>query len=163
MALKLRPVSIKEACKIVGLLHRHNKAPQGGLFAVGVEAEDRLVGVAIIGRPIARALDDGWTCEVLRVATTGAHNACSILYGAASRAAKALGYRRIYTYTLAEEPGTSLKASGWVRNAEIPAQPTWSRPSRPRYQKDLFGNDERPPGQKIRWIKHLDGTGKVQR
>lgn len=154
--MNLRPVSIAEARAVVGRLHRHNKPPQGGLFAVGVEEDGELVGVAIIGRPVARMLDDGWTCEVVRVATTGARNACSMLYGAASRAAKALGFRRIYTYTLAEEPGTSLKASGWAHDADLKARPTWSCPSRPRYQVDLFGTDQRPPGAKVRWIKLLE-------
>ncbi len=155
MALTLKPTSIKAARMFVGREHRHNKPPLGGLFAVGVECDGALVGVAIVGRPIARRLDDGQTAEVTRLATTGEYNACSILYGAARRAAKALGYKRIITYTLATEPGTSLRASGWSWDADVKPAETWSVPSRPRNQTDLFGNEARPTGAKIRWCCNL--------
>jgi len=153
--LKLSPITLTAARKFVGRVHRHNAPPQGGLFAVAVECDGTLCGVAIIGRPIARRLDDGRTCEVTRLATTGERNACSILYGAAARAAKALGYRKIVTYTLESEPGSSLRAAGWQKTAKTPARGTWSVPSRPRYQRDLFGNDKRPTGPKIRWEREL--------
>lgn len=93
-------------------------------------------GVAIVGRPVARLLDNGWTLEVNRVCTDGARNACSMLYGAAWRAAKALGFRRLITYTLPEEGGASLRASGWYCVGERGGG-TWDRPnnSRPRVDK----------------------------
>jgi hypothetical protein len=156
--MNLRPVGLDAARRFVGDVHRHNLPPKFGLFAVGAEVDERLVGVAIVGRPVARMLDDGWTCEVVRLATDGTPNACSMLYGAASRAAKALGYRRIYTYTLQSEPGSSLKASGWTLDAELGARKSWDTPSRPRVQSDLFGNERRPSGPKFRWVKHLQTT-----
>ena len=153
--MNLRPMSITEARRVVGKWHRHNKPPQGGLYAIAAEDSGELVGVVIVGRPIARMLDDGLTCEVTRLATNGANNACSMLYGAAMRSAKALGYRTIYTYTLQEEPGTSLRASGWEHDADLKARPSWSCPSRPRTQTDMFGDHQRPPGAKQRWKKAL--------
>lgn len=153
--MKLVPCTITDARRFVAHHHRHNDAPQGGLFAAAVEKDGELVGVAIAGRPVARLLNDGETVEVLRVCTTGTPNACSMLYGAMARAAKALGYRRLITYTLAEEPGTSLVAAGWQRDAELAARPTWSTPSRPRTQTDLFGAERRPPGPKVRWLKEV--------
>ena len=149
------PCSITDARRFVGRNHRHNAAPQGGLFAVGLAEGEAMVGVAIVGRPVARPLDDGRTCEVTRNCTDGTPNACSQLYGAACRAAKALGYRRAITYTLASEPGASLRAAGWVRDAELKPRPSWSCPSRPRVQTDLFGHATRPPEAKVRWVKHL--------
>ncbi len=100
-------------------------------------------GVATVGRPVARLLDDGWTLEVNRVATDGAPNACSALYGAARRATFALGYRKLITYTLPEEGGASLRASGW-KCIGLAGGGTWNSKSRPRV-------DKAPTQQKIRW------------
>lgn len=156
---RLMPITIGDARIFVGRHHRHNRAPLGGLFAVSVQDDEgSTVGVAIVGRPVARGLCDGVTCEVTRVCTDGMANACSILYGAAARAARALGYRRLITYTLATEPGTSLRASGWTKDADVPARPTWSCPSRPCFQVDMFGNQTRPPGAKMRWVKVFGST-----
>jgi hypothetical protein len=107
----LRPCTITEARRFIGRHHRHSAAPSSGLFAVAV-GNPELCGVALVGRPVARRLDDGWTAEITRVCTLGERNACSMLYGACVRAAKALGYRRIITYTLASESGASLRATG---------------------------------------------------
>ena len=153
--LQLRPVGLTEARKFVGFEHRHNLAPKFGLFSVGVESEGELVGVAIVGRPVARMLDDGWTAEVTRCCTVGTANACSMLYGACARAAKALGFRRLFTYTLASEPGASLKASGWRLDAELAPRKGWDTPSRPRVVMDLFGNERTPLEAKVRWVKDL--------
>jgi hypothetical protein len=95
--------------------------------------------VAIVGRPVARHLDDGLTLEVTRVATDSTKNACSLLYAAAWRAAKALGYRRLVTYTQAGESGASLRAAGWHLVAHLPPAPSWSRPSRPRTDHGTAG------------------------
>lgn len=131
--LRLVPVRFRDARAFVAMWHRHHGAPVGMVFAVGA-ADDAgvLRAVAIVGRPVARLLDNGQTLEVTRTATDGTWNANSLLYGAAWRAAKALGYTRLITYTQAGETGASLRASGWQVVAERPAHPGWDRPSRPR-------------------------------
>jgi hypothetical protein len=90
--------------------------------------------VVTVGRPVARHLDDGWTLEVTRLCTDGTKNACSLLYAAAWRAARAMGYRRIGTYILDTETGTSLTASGWKCLGKAGGG-SWSVPSRPRVDK----------------------------
>jgi hypothetical protein len=132
-ALHLVPIRFRDAAAFVGMWHRHHQPPVGMVFAIGVANEDGvLCGVAIVGRPVARHLDNGQTLEVNRTATDGSPNANSMLYGAAWRAAKALGYTRLITYTQAGETGASLRAAGWRVIAERPATPGWDRPSRPR-------------------------------
>ena len=111
--LRLIPVSLAEANAFVDEHHRHHRHVAGHKFSLGCEQDGKLVGVAIVGRPVSRYLDNGKTLEVTRLCTTGEKNACSFLYGAAARAAKALGYEKIITYTLDSEPGTSLRAAGW--------------------------------------------------
>ena len=118
MGLQIRPIILKKANAYVAQYHRHNIPTNGHKWSLACYDGDRLVGVAIAGQPIARKLDDGETIEVRRVCTDGTHNACSKLYGACARVAKEMGYRRIITYTLVTEPGTSLKASGWVNCGE---------------------------------------------
>lgn len=130
--LRLVPITYAEACDFVTAWHRHHRAPPGHKFAVGVASGDLLVGVAMVGRPVARHLDNGQTLEVNRTCTDGRANANSMLYGACCRAAWALGYRRLITYTQAGESGVSLTAAGWRIIAERPARPGWNTPSRPR-------------------------------
>ena len=133
MSLRVVPVTFAQAKAFITDWHRHHRPPQGHKFSLGVADGEELVGVAVVGRPVARMLDDGHTLEVTRVAVAdGARNACSLLYAAAWRAAKALGYRRLVTYTQASESGASLRAAGWRVVASRPAAPGWSRPSRPR-------------------------------
>ena len=135
--LYLVPVSFRQASGFVEMWHRHNKPPVGHKFSIGVANEAAvLVGVAMVGRPVARRFDNGLTLEVSRTATDGTKNVNSMLYGAAWRVAKALGYRRLITYTQGGEPGTSLKAAGWRMVAELPPRKGWSAPSRPRTDKD---------------------------
>lgn len=124
--LTIRPVTFRQACAFVAALHRHNKPPRGHKFSIGCFSGDTLVGVAMVGRPVARALDDGLTAEVNRTCTDGARNANSKLYGAAARVCKAMGYRRVITYTQDSETGASLRASGFVREAELPARANWA-------------------------------------
>lgn len=155
MKLCVSPITLREARAYVAQVHRNHKPPQGGLFAIAaarvwasqidptVGYEEKIVGVAIVGRPVARMLDDDYTAEVTRVATDGTRNACSILYGAAWRAARAMGYRRLVTYTLPEEGGVSLLASGAKLIGEAGGG-RWSRKDRPRV-------DEHPTQQKFRW------------
>lgn len=132
--LTLTPINISDACAFVAQRHRHHKPPQGGLFAVAVSLEGEVVGVAIVGRPVARKLDDGWTAEITRLATDGTKNACSKLYAAAWRACRALGYRRCGTYILDTELGTSLYAAGWKLIGKAGGG-SWCVPSRPRVDK----------------------------
>jgi len=133
VSLRVVPIEFGPACDFVEAWHRHNRPPLRVKFQLGVANDDDvLVGVAMVGRPVARMLQDGLTLEVVRTATDGTPNANSLLYGASWRAAKALGYRRLVTYTQAEESGASLRAAGWRVVAERPARPGWNMPSRPR-------------------------------
>lgn len=145
--LTLRPTSLKEANALVGQLHRHHGGTVGHKFSIGAEKDGELIGAVIVGRPVARGSDDGYTAEVTRLVTDGTHNACSFLYSAAARAAKAMGYLRIQTYILQSEPGVSLKAAGWTLDGEVKGR-SWSCPSRPR-------TDKHPTVAKQRWRKDL--------
>jgi hypothetical protein len=144
MRLEIVPCHIDEAKAFVKQHHRHHRPPVGGKFAIAVaDAAGVVRGVAIVSRPVARMNDDGWTLEVTRVATDCCKNACSALYGAAWRVTRALGYRRLITYTLDTEPGVSLHAAGW-RLVGSSAGGSWSRDDRPRV-------DKHPMQGKLRW------------
>lgn len=142
--LKVVPVTLATANEFVATVHRHHRPVVGHKFSIGIEDDEGLLrGVAIVGRPVARARDDGFTLEVTRLATDGAKNGCSMLYGTAWRAAKAMGYLRIGTYTLASEPGTSLRAAGWHVVHEVRGR-SWDAPSRRRV-------DRHPTTNKLLW------------
>lgn len=144
MGLELQPITFKEACRFVDKHHRHHDPPQGWKFGIAINDGSQVVGVITVGRPVARHLDDGWTLEVNRCCVLeGVKNGCSMLYGAAWRAAKAMGFRRLITYTLAEESGASLTAAGW-RDVYRTKGGKWDKPSRPRV-------DTAPTGQKTLW------------
>jgi hypothetical protein len=152
------PLHLAQANEYVVSVHRHHGRVVGYKFAVGLKYvspdpayESGILGAAICGRPVARKLDDGKTLEVLRLATTGAANACSMLYGACARIAREMGYERIITYTLESEPGTSLKASNWKLDGTSPGG-SWSVPSRPR-------TDKHPTEPKKRWVLSLRRSG----
>ncbi|GAA4905063.1 XF1762 family protein [Streptomonospora salina] len=135
MSLHLIPVSLAEAKAFIEVFHRHLPPPRGHKFSIGAADETgALVAVAVVGRPVARGLDDGRTLEVTRLATDGTPNACSMLYAACRRAARALAYERLLTYTRAEEPGTSLRAANWTPAAALPPREDWHPPRRPRAQ-----------------------------
>lgn len=156
MSIEIRPITLRDANVFVAQHHRHNLPTNGHKFSVACYDGDRLCGVAIAGQPIARKLDDGLTIEIRRVCTDGTRNACSILYGACSRCAKEMGYKRVVTYTLRSESGASLRAAGFKVCAEV-AQDTWNRPSRQReeFQESLFGTVRKYPAEdKVRWEKH---------
>lgn len=131
MKLTLQPITWQEACIFIKQFHRHHLPPQGWKFGIAVNDGEKVVGVATIGRPIARMLDDGWTLEVTRTCSDGTPNVLSMLYGAATRAAFALGYKRLITYTLITEPGTSVKTANWKCLGEAGGG-SWDRQSRPR-------------------------------
>lgn len=130
MSLHIVPITFRQACAFVESLHRHNKPPRGHKFSIGVmDAEGRLVGVAMAGHPIARHFDDGLTLEINRTCTDGTMNANSMLYGAVWKAAKAMGYQRCITYTQADETGASLRAVGWTRVKDLMARQSWAASS----------------------------------
>lgn len=145
MALTVTPIDFAEANAFVSAFHRHHKPMIGCKFCVAVSDADKVRGVAIVGRPVARRLDDGWTLEVNRCCTDGARNACSMLYGAAWRIAKSMGYRKLITYTLPEEGGASLRAAGW-RLLGMRGGGNWNVKSRPR-----IDTAEHLTGQKLLW------------
>lgn len=132
--MTIERLELGEANAFVREHHRHHKPVIGHLFSIGAALDGKIVGVAIVGRPVARGRDDGVTAEVTRLATDGTRNACSFLYGAAARAVFALGFKRIGTYILASEPGTSLSAAGWRQIGEVRGR-SWSCASRPRVDK----------------------------
>lgn len=113
MSLEVVPMTLREANAFVEQNHRTHKPTVGHKFSIGVSDGETIVGVAIVGRPVSRYLDDGWTLEVTRLCTDGTKNVCSMLYAASWRAARAMGYKRVVTYILDSESGTSLKAAGW--------------------------------------------------
>lgn len=143
------PVKHADANEFVRRLHRHNRPTLGAILCAGVARDGELCGVAIAGRPVARRLDDGLTLEILRVCTDGTRNACSMLYGAIRRAAKALGYTRVITYTLPSEGGASLRAAGYRFDGEAGGSGAmWG--TRDGRTQDVVGDDM--VGGKWRWV-----------
>ena len=144
--MEVRPVTFRQACAFVAELHRHNKPPRGHKFSIGLFDGERMVGVAMAGRPVARHYDDGLTLEVNRTCTDGTRNANSMLYGAVWRAAKAMGYRRCVTYTQADESGASLRAAGFIKVKILEPRGSWAESS-----------------VKLKGIRDTVGTGGVAR
>jgi len=131
----LQPIDFDEACDFVNKHHRHHVAPQGHKFSIGLSSNGEIIGVVICGRPVARLLDNGWTLEITRLCVKdGFPNACSQLYAAAWRAARAQGYKKLITYILSSEPGTSLLAAGFKLVGQTGGG-TWDRKDRPRIDK----------------------------
>lgn len=155
--LTIRPLDLKSANAYVIANHRHNGKVTVHRFSLGAYDGDRLCGVAICGNPVARKLNDGNTIEVHRCCTDGTKNACSILYSRCARVAREMGYSKIITYTLDEESGVSLRASGWEVDATRVGGKSWNVPSRPRIvtEMTLFGEyvNKIPTGLKTRWCK----------
>lgn len=159
-SLVIKPISLKDANAYVIENHRHHWRARGHKFSLAVYKGDVLHGVAIVGHPQGRYDDDGETLEVLRLCTDGTFNACSILYGRCARAARDLGYRRIITFILEDESGTSLKASGWKCVDEHCGGADWSKNQRYRdrheYEQLSFIPKREPPKVfKKRWEKEL--------
>lgn len=152
--LRLRPIFRSEARLFVAKHHSHNRPPSTSIFQIGAEVEGELVGVVIGALPLARALMDGYTVEITRVATNGYPNACSKLYAAAVRASRALGYRRCLTYTLADESATALRATGWTADADLRSHDVhgWQNRAGARQRTvNLFGEVNVPTHAKRRW------------
>ena len=131
MPVSLCPITLAEANEFVRLHHRHHGEVVGHKFSIAVADGEEIVGVAIVGRPVARGMDNGLTLEVTRCCTDGTQNACSMLYGACWRAAKAMGYKKLISYVLASESGTSIEAAGWRVVGKVNGR-SWSCASRPR-------------------------------
>ena len=142
------PTTLKTAQEFVKVHHRHNAAPVGHKFSIGlVDEQENLIGVCIVGRPVARMLDNGLTAEILRVCVLdGYRNANSMLYGAAVRACKAMGYTKVLTYTLTTESGASLRGAGFLLDGKTGARKSWDTPGRKRHTAIY------PQGEKYRWI-----------
>ena len=134
MKLELQPITYKEACEFIKEFHSHHLPPQGWKFGIAVNDGEKVVGVVTIGRPVARGLDDSWTAEVTRCCTNGTKHVASKMYAAAWRACRAMGYKRLVTYTLEEERGTSLKAAGYKELYKTKGG-SWDCKSRPRFDK----------------------------
>lgn len=145
--LKLCPLDLNQANAYVKKNHRHHDPVYRDKYRVGCTCNGQLVGIVQVGRPVSRFLDDGETLEIVRLCTTGQKNVCSFLYSAASRVAKNLGYKKVITYILDSEDGTSLKASGFKKECDTCGH-SWSCPSRPR-------NTTAPKCNKQRWSKTL--------
>jgi hypothetical protein len=145
--LQIRPIELKAANAFVAQHHRHHKPVIGHRFSISAVDEFGIHGVAIVGRPVARGCDASTTLEVTRLCTDGTKNACSILYAAAARVGRELGYDKIQTYTLESEPGKSLVASGWFSEA-VTAGGQWKHTAGPR-------RTDQPNCKKIRWARYL--------
>lgn len=163
--IQIAPLTLAEGAAWIQQVHRHHAPPQGHKWTIGAFRGLNLIGVACIGRPVARRINQLTIVEVTRVATDGSPDACSALYGAAARSAQAMGYFAILTYTLASEPGTSLRAAGWwPEKATTQPGQAWGVKSRPR---DNTVKGVGIPGEKIRWVRFLrewsplDGLGLV--
>lgn len=146
--MKIAPCTLKDANEFVFTYHRHHKPCTGQKFSISVRDDLGMIhGVAICGRPVSRFLDDGYTLEINRLCTDGTRNACSMLYGACARAAKAMGYKRVITYILESENGASLKASNF-RDDGIAGGKMWTG--------ERSGRDNGVPKEmKRRFVKEL--------
>lgn len=151
--MKIVPCTYRTACDFVNQHHRHHKASQGCKFCIGLMNDsNELCGVAICGRPVGRYLDDGFTLEINRLCTDGTRNACSMLYGACCRVAKAMGYKRVITYILESENGASLKASNFICEGQAGGT-HWTGIREPK-QFSLL-EEKLPKEMKVRWSKQL--------
>lgn len=147
--MKAVPIELKEANTFVATLHRHHPPVYRDKFRLACIADDgHICGVIQAARPVSRMLDDGRTIEVVRCCTDGSKNACSFLYSRIARIAKEMGYKKIITYILYAETGSSLKAAGWRKEAETKGH-SWNCKSRPRSTKA-------PTCDKQRYAKNLE-------
>lgn len=155
--MEVKPITLREANAYVEAFYRHHGPTVGHKWSLAAYKDGRLCGVAVVGRPTGRYLDDGHTLEVTRLCTDGTRNACSVLYAACARRAKLEGYEKIVTFILQSEPGTSLKAAGWTLESAKAGKPKWNKQ---RYadkpvQLSLFPKKEPPAEYKQRWAKAL--------
>lgn len=150
MSLRLVPMTLKLANQYVAVFHRHHKPVQGHRFSLGAAKGDNIVGVVIVGRPVARGCDPYAVAEVSRLCTEGGKNVCSFLYAAAARVCKEMGFARIQTYILESEPGISLRAAGWTLDGHT-AGGDWNHSAAYAGKR----RTDQPMVPKQRWIKEL--------
>jgi hypothetical protein len=153
VSFEIVPITLAAAKQFVTCHHRHNKAPTGHKFSVGLLFNGGLVGVGVAGRPVSRHLDDGLTIEVSRTCTMGDRNANSKIYGAVLRCAKAMGYKRAITYTQQDESGASLRAVGFTSVSNLPPRKNWANSSVKGASKRDATLEENVA--RIRWEKAL--------
>ena len=145
--LTIVPISLKEANEFVLSFHRHSRPTQGGKFAIAACHNETVVGVAIVGRPISATLQDGLTAEITRVCVLdkAPKNTCSFLYGRCWRIWQQMGGRRMLTYTLQSESGSSLRAVGWKVMGEVKPHNRWEKRGGNREWQPIYGQ------LKFRW------------
>lgn len=154
--MRLAPLMLSEARRFIAEHHRHSGPPCGWRFGVSLREGEEIVGVGIAEIPRARMLNDGETIEITRVCTLGQHNGCSRLYGALCKAAKALGYRRVVTYTLASEPGSRVRAAGFDRVADLdPRRPSDWQFAVSHRQCGFWDEQDHEPQKRVRWERRL--------
>lgn len=143
--MKIVPITFRKASEFVNEHHRHNKASCGHKFSIGLEQDNKLIGIATAGRPVARALDNGRNIEITRVCVLEGHkNACSMLYGRMKRICQLMGFEKIFTYTLKTESGSSLKAIGARIVGEVIPK-SWNTKNRKRKEQEIYKQE------KFRW------------
>jgi hypothetical protein len=145
--VRIIPLTLKQANALILRDHRHHKPVVGHRFSLGVQEDGELIGAAVVGRPVSRELDPYMVAEVTRLVTNGTPNACSMLYGATARAAKAMGFSKIQTYILDSEPGTSLRAAGWLMETTTNGG-DWNSSKK---FADQGRRTDQPMGPKQRW------------
>lgn len=141
--MRIVPLGLDEANAFVDQHHRHRDPVTGCKFCIGLAVDGQIVGVAIVGRPVARANDNGLVAEVNRLCTDGTRNAPSKLLSAVKKICRMMGYQRLVTYTLPTESGASLRGAG-LTEIGLTKLDTWDTPARPRVDTD-------PAQQKLRW------------
>ena len=147
--MELRAIDLKEANLYIAKFHRHHKPVAGYKFAISCYIKNKLVGVAVVSRPVSRHYNYKEILEVTRLVTDGSKNVCSFLYSASARASKNLGYKKIQTYILETESGTSLKASGWICESERTRSGQWV------HSDGKKRRDDQPTMFKKRYAKYL--------
>lgn len=151
MSLSLRPLTIAQANMLIETLHRHHKPVVGHRFSLGAYEKDILVGAAVVGRPVARGLSPYEIAEVTRLVTDGSKNTCSFLYSACARVCREMGFKKIQTYILETERGTSLLAAGWTKG-HTTSGGSWSHGQRLGKRRE-----DQPTCPKVCWYKELNG------
>ena len=156
--LKIIPLELSDANSLVKRWHRHHKEVQGHRFSIGVmdDKTGKVVGAAVVGRPVARRINYRTTLEVTRLVTDGTKNACSILYAACARIGREMGYQKIQTYILDNETGVSLKAASWFCEEEIAGGGQW------RHTDGKPRRTDQPISPKQRWCKIINSPAEIE-
>lgn len=147
--MRIKPLTLKQANELVSTLHRHHKPVRGHRFSIGLEHDGKIIGAAVVGRPVARMTPAYSVAEVSRLVTDGTPNACSKLYGAVARITCEMGFDRVQTFILFSETGISLRAAGWTKDERYSGGGDWNRPSRGGRRRD------QPEDPKTLWFKEF--------